>query len=496
MNTWIPKQVKKVALIWPGGFDKSYVLPLSLGYLKANLSSDYEVKIIDLALTEISHTSEEFRNILSEFNPDIVGVSTWAPTYLETLAIFQTAKIVNPNIVTVIGGAHATSYPDKIMLNHEIDFLFLGEAELSFPVFLKELTKAEPNWKSVRGLCYRDDKGVLLKNEMDQRPEVMDDIRFPDYDAINLEGYLSGGYRFLDTLHRRNAPIWLTRGCPYRCGFCSAPLQNGKRVRTHSIDYVLKWIKYLYFEKGIRVINIVDDNFTFHVDYAKEFCEAMIQLNLKDLNFGTPNGIRSERTDFALLKLMRQAGWRYLTVAPESGSPRTLKRMQKDLDLNAMKNKIREIRKAGIKVHAFFIIGYPDETPEDLQLTEEFICDSEFDMFFISNFQPLPGTPIYDELVAKGEIQDGLLPKNYSEGERVYVPATLKDFNFSKYVLRNYLNWIRRDPRHAFYMVNLIGMDRFRRKCLGQLRGLFHKPNDRTPRISPEDIGVWIHQQV
>ncbi len=85
-------------------------------------------------------------------------------------------------------------------------------------------------------------------------------------------------------------------------------------------------VRHLYDEKNIRQINIIDDNFTFHTEYAKEFCRAIIALNLQDLRFSTPNGIRVQRTDKELLHLMREAGWRSLIIAPESGSRKVLKK--------------------------------------------------------------------------------------------------------------------------------------------------------------------------
>ena len=264
---------------------------------------------------------------------------------------------------------------------------------------------------------------------MQREKEHLDEIKIPDYEAMRLEEYIENGYRF-NTRHKRNAPIWVTRGCPYRCGFCSAPFQNGKPVRVHSIEYMIEWIKLLYYEKDIKLMNIIDDNFTFHVKYAKEFCRAMIDLGIKDLHFSTPNGIRAQRSDPELFSLMKQAGWENVVVAPESGSVATLARMKKDQDPEVILQKIRDIREVGLKVHGFFIVGYPGESIEDLKITQDYMRRCKFNMVFINNFQPLPGTPIYDELVDLGKIEDGLMPKNYSDGERVYTPEGLKNFNF------------------------------------------------------------------
>ncbi len=444
----------KIALIWPKGFDTNYVFPLAFGYLKNNLDqSKHEIKIIDCSLHKLEANSPLLRQEINDFKPDLVGVSCWSATYLEAIKILGVVKSINKNIITVIGGVHATIYSDRTMEHGGIDFLFRGESELSFPVFLDEIVNENPKYENVLGLTYRFN-GSLIKNPM-ERKDDLDEIKWPDYDAVGLEGYIKAGYR-LHTTIKRNAPIWVTRGCPYRCTFCTAPLQNGKKVRTHSVKYMVKLIKYLYFEKNIKQLNIIDDNFTFHTEFAKEFCKAVINLGLKDLRFSTPNGIRTQRTDKELLNLMREAGWRSLIIAPESGSKRIIKKMQKDIDPDIVPEKVKEIREAGLKCSGFFIIGYPEEEIEDIKATIDLIKKCRFNFFFLNNFQPLPGTPLYDELVQKGEIEDGLMPKNFSDGLRSYTPPALRNMNFPKLVLMLYLNLAFREPLNIPYMITQV----------------------------------------
>ncbi|MEK7815945.1 MAG: radical SAM protein [Pseudomonadota bacterium] len=444
----------RVALIWPKGFDPKYVMPLALGYLKSNLSNEnYDVRIFDNSLRNIGADSQEFADELRNFDPHVVGVSCWSPTFREGLRIVQLSKSLNPDVITVAGGSHIASYADKVMSHKEFDFIFRGESELSFPVFLDQLRRPDPDWALVRGLVYRGASGELVRNEMERRDDL-DVIRIPDYDAMNLQGYYQIGYRW-NTPVKHNAPVWVTRGCPYRCTFCAAPELNGKPVRKHGIPYMLDWIRYLYHENGVRWINIIDDNFTYDKRYAKAFCQAVIGLQLKDLGFGTPNGIRMSKGDPELWKLMKQAGWRTLIVAPESGSEHTLKIMQKDLKIEIVPRVVHEIREAGLKVQAFFILGYPGERKEDLEKTAALIQECRFNFVFMNNFQPLPGTPVYDDLVAHGEIPDGLLPTNYSDGSRAYTPPELKDFNFPRFILKTYLLMCLRDPLNVPYMITL-----------------------------------------
>ncbi len=473
----------KIALIWPKGFDTNYVMPLAFGYLISNLDPNkHEIKLIDCSIRELNADSVQLKEEINNFNPDIVGVSCWSTTSIEAVKILNAVKLINKNIITVIGGVHATTYPDRTMENESIDFLFRGESEKSFPVFLDELSGDNPDYTGVLGLVYHLN-GSLLKNDM-ERKDPIDQINYPDYDAIDLDRYIEAGYR-LHTTVKRNAPIWVTRGCPYRCTFCTGPLQNGKKVRTHSVEYMMELIKHLYVDKSIRQINIIDDNFTFHTEYAKNFCRAIIELNLKDLKFNTPNGIRVQRTDRELLNLMKKAGWSGLIIAPESGSRRILKKMQKDLDPDIIPGKVKEIRDAGLKCSGFFIIGYPDETMEDIKATVDLINKCRFNFFFLNNFQPLPGTPLYDSLVQKGEIEDGLMPKNFSDGVRSYTPQSLQNVNFPKLVLQLYLNLALREPLNIPYMMTHVNPRMILQKVWMNLKQMMlHWGSSKSDKIS------------
>lgn len=440
----------RVALIWPYGMDTTIGLPLALGYLKSNTdTTKYDMKIFDYALKGKSSSSSLFIKEMAEFNPNVVCISCWSQAFPESLAICKGIKSMNSEITTVIGGPHPACYPEYVMENKEIDFLFRGEAELTFQAFLEEFRKDSPDWSSVDGLAYRSD-GNVVKNGM-ARIKDLDVIKIPDYNAINLDQYIRKGYRYNAPLFKRSAPIWATRGCPYRCAFCSAPLLNGRKIRRHSIDYLVEWIKFLYYEKGIRWISIIDDNFTSDPQYVMKFCDAMLELNLKNLGFGNPNGIRMQMGGSELWKKMKQTGWRSLIVAPESGSAVVLRRMRKDLKIENVPKVVDDIRKVGLKVQAFLMLGFPGETLKDIEQTVELIKKCRFNFIIISTFQPLPGTPIYDDLVAKGEIANGILPKSYTDGEVTYITPGLRDFNFPMFVLKMYVFMLLKNPLNILY---------------------------------------------
>ena len=385
--------------------------------------------------------------------------------------MLRVAKKLLPGVITIMGGPHVTTSADEVIRHAAVDFVIKGQAEFSFQLLLKTLGDGCGNFNDVPGLVFKSAEGVTSIPV--QIAQEIDHVRPPDYGFIDLEEYWKRGYR-LNSRHAKNAPLWVTRGCPYKCSFCSAPNLNGRPVRVHSVAFMRVWILHLYHQFGVRWFNIIDDNFTFNVEYAKEFCRMVKGLGL-DIKFGTPNGIRVQRGDVELWRLMKDAGWETVIVAPESGSKKSLLKMRKDLNLDIIPGTVEAIKKTGLKVHGLFLIGYPGDERGDLELTRKFIMRCQFDFFYLNVFQPLPGTPIYDELVKSGEITDGLLPNSYSEGTRSYVTKGLIGFNFPFFVLKVYAEFALRSPRKVAYLFYLYD-PRFLVKKLGKnIFGVFRK---------------------
>lgn len=445
----------KVCLIWPYGFDPRSTLPLSLAFLKSNLDPNkYEVKVFDCVLQNVTQTNDlKLKQFIESFSPDVVGITAWASVYENVANILKIVKSLDKSIVTIVGGYHATNYADRIITNPEIDFVFLGEGEKGFPYFLDELQKEQPNFSSVRGLCYRTEKGIIKNNVF--LIENLDEINCPDFDAINIEEYFNRGYRNMSP-EKRNIPIIATRGCYYRCEFCSAPQISGRTVRKHSSDYLIKQIQFLYESKKMRWFNFIDDNFFSDINFAKEVCRKIINSNFKKAGFGSPSGVRMKKNTRELWELMKKAGWETIVIAPESGSANTLKLMKKDLNLSIVPEVISEIKRAKLNVLGFFMVGYPGETIEDLNKTLSFIKENDFDLVSIHNFQPIPGTPVYNRLVDNGDIEEDVLPKKFGYGDRVYTPKELSSINFQLLSMKMYLYFITKNP--VFFIKYLFRM--------------------------------------
>ena len=280
-------------------------------------------------------------------------------------------------------------------------------------------------------------------------------IKNPDYDFINLKQYQASGYRW-NSPPKPNAPLSITRGCPYRCQFCAAPQLNGLAIRKHSVEYMMDLIQRLYTQ-GTRWFNIIDDNFTFDTRYAKSFCEAVIKLNLKDAGFGTPNGIRMGRGDAELWRLMKQAGWRHLIVAPESGSAHTLELMKKDLKLDTIPRIVEEIRAAGLTSFRRSSSSVIREKPPGTLGNRCFDSQMQIQFCFPGKFPTAsPERRSMTSWFSRGRSRDWLLPHNFSDGVRTYTPPEFEGFNFSRFILRMHLSLMAHQPFNIPYQIGVL----------------------------------------
>lgn len=412
----------KVALLWPHNqhaLDIPETIPLGLGYLLANLDPDrHPASLIDATLDRLAPSSPEFEERLRREAPDIVGVSFWSSNAHSVYESCRSIRRVLPGTKIIFGGPHATSYGKFEVESGNADFVIAGDAEFSFPELLDALEDGS-DLDQISGLVWRDAQKNIHCNELHYVDEL-DSLGRVDYGLLRLDDYhqLGYGYRGKAVLNDglKSAMMMATRGCPYRCTFCSAPFISGRPLRTHSPAHVADVIEDLYRNHAVRLVSLGDDQFTLNIAYATQVCEEIIARNLAGLVMVTPNGIRMQSNIAPeFLRLMLRAGWQELTIAPESGSPHTLEIMQKDLDLSVVKPFVELCHAEGIKLKANFIIGYPGETRADIEMTARFIEDNDFDNISLCFFQPLPGTPIFDELVSSGEIPRDFVPARYSQ---------------------------------------------------------------------------------
>lgn len=386
-----------ILLIKPYSDLSNVIPPLGLGYLSAALKKKgISVKIIHCFKDNIG--IPDIISLAQKNNVKIIGISCCSNDHfwLQRLA---TAMEGLPNIKLVVGGPHPTGLGIRLMnLISRIDFLIISEGELSFPVLVDLVIRrslSEDALALIPNLVWRNTSGKLIKNYIELPANL--DVLDCDWDALAPGEYAKfsphGGFARLKPV----AQLITTRGCPYRCKYCLSSIINGTQIRKRSAGSIINEIEYLIDRYRIKEIHIEDDNFTFYKEHVIDVCSAIRNKGIK-INFGLPNGVRIDKLDDEIMKELKSAGFYFMSIGIESGSNAILGSMNKQLNLEKIKEGVRLIKKYQMRVKGFFMLGYPGETKKDMLETINFARSLPLDQAFFSVFIPLPGTPIFDYL--------------------------------------------------------------------------------------------------
>ena len=397
--------------------------PLGLAYVAASLKKHkYKVQILDaLALdfenetirgdrTIIGMDYEAIKKRIKKYNPDIVGIATpFSFQSHEAHQMARLAKEVNPKIITIAGGSHATIQPEEMLQDKNVDFLIRGEGEYAIVEFVKAIEKKK-SFKNIKSLSYKNRKGEMIHNPKDLPIKDLDSLAMPARDLLPMEQYHKAAKtgRVIEGMlefGQKKTSLYTSRGCPFNCTFCSVHLTMTRTWRARSPEDVMKEINNCVHKHGIRYFDVLDDNFTFNTERAKKICQMIIDSKL-DIRWSTPNGIRADTVDEELVILMKKAGCIQVKVAPESGSKRVITEViKKFLSLEKVSELVKLCKKHDLSVEAFFVIGFPEETEAEIWETINYGkelrrlgCDHCY--FFIAT--PYFGTVMYSEAVERG----------------------------------------------------------------------------------------------
>ena len=363
---------------------------MGLGYLAgALLAAGYD----DVTLFDAEVENELLATHLARERYGVVGISSPTPLIYEAWEAAAQAKA--QGAITILGGPHLTLMPDESMQRPEVDLVVRGEAEETIVEIVRQLEQ-QASLAAIAGVSWRDGAGRVIHNPNRPLRKEIEGIPWPAYHLFKIERYtnlqpLTDG---LDP-HARAYTLLTSRGCPYQCIYCSKPI-TGNTWRARSPEDVIAEWRYLVREMGATEIGITDDTWNLKLDRAKEICRLLIAEGLNRVPWVTIHGMRADRTDGELFRLMKQAGCKRVGFGVESGNQAVLDSIKKQQTLDDVRRAFREAKAAGLQTMGFFIFGLPADTEETMEDTIRFALelDPELANFMIA--APYPGTELWE----------------------------------------------------------------------------------------------------
>lgn len=407
----------KIALVRPKYKTHLITPPLGIGYISSYLKSHgFQTKIIDGL--NLNLTNEEVVKRCKDF--DLVGISCLTDFYLETVDLTQKLKAVGKTVV--LGNVHPSILPEQSLQDSNADYVVVGEGEYTFIQLLQVLKQGE-RAENIPGVYFPGQKSFQPRELI----QVLDDLPFPDWQQLDPRIYQKAPHGGL-IKNFPVAPIVTTRGCPYACKFCASPRFWSQRLRYRSPENVVAEIEYLVENFGVKEIHFEDDNLTLNRDHVVKICNLIIDKNLK-ISWATPNGVRADRVDEELLKLMKEAGLYYIVFGIESGNQEILDRINKKETLVDIEKAVKLAHKLGIMTQGFFIFGLPGETEETIKNSIKFAKKIPLDRAQFLLLDLLPGSALWEEY--QDEFEMDYTKESYHEP--TWVPKTITAESLKKW---------------------------------------------------------------
>ncbi|WP_218079417.1 B12-binding domain-containing radical SAM protein [Anthocerotibacter panamensis] len=415
-----------VVLIYPFVYRESprrklWLFPsLGQGHITAYLrEKGYTVRYLDCTFRGTEWAVEEAR----KEKPLVVGVYCMVTLQEDALYLAKRLReVLAPKTLLFAGGPMPSGNPKAFL--GDFDGVMRGEGELLWVDLMERLTTGR-DYTQLEGLCTLDRQGSLVGNQKSPLipKDVLTQLPMPArdiYDHALYQAYWQSKFGYTQT------PVFTARGCPYGCEYCDQPI-FGYTYREHSVEQVLADIESA-LSYGYSHIWFADDIFMLNWQRALKVCEEIQHRGL-DFKWDCLGRVDVNRKVF---DRMAAAGCRRIFFGIESGSQRVLQQMGKRFSPEVARQALLDANEVGIRAAAFFQVGYPGETTEDILATLHLIATLPLDYLSFTITYPLPGTKLFDRVVA----EERLLPEERQEWKRAGHNVVTYKADHSQFKLR------------------------------------------------------------
>lgn len=396
------------------------IIPLGILYLCSYLQPHHDAVFIDNSVEGL--TDDQLADWCLRQEPDVVGFGGTFQEWPQASAVAGKIKTAHPDILTVYGGPNATVRPEKHV--HFFDFVFRGMAEKTLNEFVCRVELKKPLC-GIDGLCSREFPEIAPPSILSD----LDSLPWPDRTKVDLSQY----QRSLSDCASPVDVVVGSRGCPFRCRFCSTQHIWGQKYLARSVARVMEEVRYMKETHGTRTIHFREDNFTVSRKRLLAFCEALGRSNIDWLCQSRVGSLDEEA-----VRIMKESGCKLVSCGFESINDSTLQVMRKGQTASQVMQTIDMFEKVGMPYTGGFMVATPNEGREEIVNTLRFVAKVSRLPYSrmpnsVARFVGMPVSEMYHEV-----IQNGLVEFNWRDGELVFprtyhlsceeVDALLKDF--------------------------------------------------------------------
>ncbi len=383
-------------------------VPPPLGILQLAAYTEKHCENVEIEVLDCQAANVDWRGLekrIENVDPDVVAPSGLATCNAYIVArTVETAKTVNPEILTVVGGQHFTATADESLTTYpEINVVIRGEGEETL-VELLRAHREERSFSNVRGVSFVHDGANYHTPD---RPLLtnLDELPYPGYHFVAdvIENYF---FKMMADVKRRYALIEGSRGCTNNCSFCSQCVYWRRKWRSKSPKRIADEMQYTYEEYGMEFQWLTDDNFGLGA-HTRELCNELINRGLPtDVMWFMQARCDDVRRHETLLPTLREAGLRWILTGVESPSESTLEAFKKRIRPEDAKNAIALLKQHDIFSQAMLIIGERHDSAESIARLRSFADAIDPDLAIFTILTPFPGTRVYDDALSSGWIED------------------------------------------------------------------------------------------
>ncbi len=383
-------------------------IPLGLLSIATYLTNNgHTVKICDRAIDKC-----RINKLLTCFSPDIVGIS--APASFDD-AIKVSKAVKKRNIPVVWGGQITSLIPEIILKSGVVDYVVIGEGEITMLALINAINE-KISFRDINGLAYIENGKIILNQDR----EFADLAELPiiDFNFVDPTKYWITNLNYKKMMF-----VYASKGCPFMCSYCYNSCLSKGVWRVRPPEQYLTEIKHLIEKYGMEGVYFTDDLLFANSEYLKNFCNMIIESGL---TFVWSCNARADYCTKEDLQLMHDAGCRWIFFGIESGSEQRQKQLRKRVNLDKAKETIAYCKEIGIITTTSFMLGFVDETEEELKETIEYAKEINSDRKIAFKFKPIPKSELYYDLIKSGELKE---PKTLKE---------IKNFTWMDALFHNY----------------------------------------------------------